>query len=62
MNKNEPDAADPANPLEMEHELQLATYRQCDGGQDDVSLNKPLQIITLIARVAKNSLPDVTRL
>ena len=34
----------PTDSLEMEHELQLATYRQCDGDQDDVSLSKPHQI------------------
>ena len=35
-----PDPADPGNPLEMEHELRLATYSHHAGGQDDVSLNK----------------------
>ena len=33
-------SADPGDPLEMEHELRLATHQQRAGGQDDGSLNK----------------------
>ena len=41
-------APDPADPPEMEHELQLATHQQRAGGQDDGSLNKLPQIIWCI--------------
>jgi len=39
-----PDPPDPPDPAEMEHELQLETYQQRAGGQDDGSLNKLPQI------------------
>ena len=32
--------ADPWDPSEMEHKLQLATHRQHAGGQDGASLNE----------------------
>ena len=37
-------SADPADPPEMEHELQLESYQQRAGGQDDGSLDKLPQI------------------
>ena len=56
-----PDPVDPPVPTEMEHELQLATYRHSAGGQDVMSLIKLPQItITSAAMSVKSPIPSWT--